>query len=430
MAVLTVGLCWTDLNPVYAQEAETLQPHRHQVRVEAGYASGLRSGDERDGYGAGFALGYEYRGYPFLGITAQASSYLFPYDDTEFTGSGMATYNGLGLGLRVHALPAEAGLDLWVEAGAKYVLTGDLKRAGVEIGVGLDWKLEDADILVGPFARYAHVFQPDEAAQGPQEGRFFQFGVGLSWGIGSNRVSSGPVPQSLEVPKLESDTEEEAVAPAVERPAVAVEAVEAVEAPPLDTDSDGVPDAQGPCPKTVYDSADGCPAVPIPEAIEVVHQPEGTSDAAVVPLAEFNPRFVAGRAVLGPVCRETLKHALAVIRAEDSESHIRVIGHADHRGSVEMNERLSRRRAEAVARWLVRNGLDRSRMEVEGVGSRHPHIVGTHHHALDQNRRVEIVLLPGLLNPPEQPSEPVLESPSAPSPETVATPESSPAAER
>lgn len=66
-------------------------------------------------------------------------------------------------------------------------------------------------------------------------------------------------------------------------------------------------------------------------------------------------------------------------------------GHTDSLGSVAANRDLSQRRAQAVADYLVSQGVSRERLQVMGVGSSQP-IAGTSA-GNPANRRVEALLL-------------------------------------
>ena len=54
------------------------------------------------------------------------------------------------------------------------------------------------------------------------------------------------------------------------------------------------------------------------------------------------------------------------------ESRIRVIGHADERGSDEYNLALGQRRAAAARRYLAQHGIDASRIEIASLGEEEP----------------------------------------------------------
>jgi OmpA-OmpF porin, OOP family len=73
-------------------------------------------------------------------------------------------------------------------------------------------------------------------------------------------------------------------------------------------------------------------------------------------------------------------------------TRLEVAGHADRSGTPAHNERLSRRRAEAVAAELVRSGVDRGDIVVTAFGESRPLVPTADGVREPQNRRVEIVL--------------------------------------
>lgn len=84
----------------------------------------------------------------------------------------------------------------------------------------------------------------------------------------------------------------------------------------------------------------------------------------------------------------------ALARNIDPDVRITVIGHADSAGTAAPNELLSLDRAEAVREALVKAGVSRKRMAVEGAATRLPPAAGANLTAADraQGRRVEILL--------------------------------------
>jgi len=79
------------------------------------------------------------------------------------------------------------------------------------------------------------------------------------------------------------------------------------------------------------------------------------------------------------------------IEKRSPEGRIRVDGHTDSRGSDTYNDRLSRRRAEAVKRWLVsRGGLAADRVAVRGYGEREPVASNAGDSGRRRNRRVVV----------------------------------------
>jgi OOP family OmpA-OmpF porin len=66
---------------------------------------------------------------------------------------------------------------------------------------------------------------------------------------------------------------------------------------------------------------------------------------------------------------------------------IHITGHTDPTGSAQLNERLSRQRAEAVKRYLVTKGLPAEKILTEGMGSSMPMVTDKNCSALPRNRR-------------------------------------------
>ena len=81
--------------------------------------------------------------------------------------------------------------------------------------------------------------------------------------------------------------------------------------------------------------------------------------------------------------------AEALARPQLASVRVRIEGHTDSSGSRALNLDLSKRRAEAVADFLVSLGISRDRLEVEGYGYDRP-LPGLPASA-DENRRVEAV---------------------------------------
>ncbi|MFL1479893.1 MULTISPECIES: OmpA family protein [Pseudomonas] len=72
-----------------------------------------------------------------------------------------------------------------------------------------------------------------------------------------------------------------------------------------------------------------------------------------------------------------------------SGSTVRLVGHADEVGSAEYNQRLSENRAIEVARHLIRQGVSKKNIKLEGHGKREPAVAGDG----ARNRRVVIDIL-------------------------------------
>ena len=73
-------------------------------------------------------------------------------------------------------------------------------------------------------------------------------------------------------------------------------------------------------------------------------------------------------------------------------TRIEVNGYTDLSGTVKYNQGLSVRRANAVAAELVRDGVSRSEISIQGFGESHPLVPTAQGVREPQNRRVEIIL--------------------------------------
>ncbi|WP_431304651.1 OmpA family protein [Sediminicoccus sp. BL-A-41-H5] len=112
---------------------------------------------------------------------------------------------------------------------------------------------------------------------------------------------------------------------------------------------------------------------------------------APAPARTFLVFFDWDRADLTDRARQIIAEAATNARTVRS-TRIEVSGHADKTGSAAYNQRLSVRRAEAVAAELVRRGIARNEMTIQGFGFDRPLVPTAMGVREPQNRRVEIVL--------------------------------------
>jgi len=101
--------------------------------------------------------------------------------------------------------------------------------------------------------------------------------------------------------------------------------------------------------------------------------------------------FDWNRADLTSRAREIIAEAAQNARRVSS-TRIEVAGHADRSGTPQYNQRLSQRRAEAVASELVARGVSRNDIGVTAYGESRPLVQTADGVREPQNRRVEIVL--------------------------------------
>lgn len=89
----------------------------------------------------------------------------------------------------------------------------------------------------------------------------------------------------------------------------------------------------------------------------------------------------------------TLNSVAKVLNKYDN-STVMVMGYTDSTGSAEYNQTLSQQRAKSVATYLQGQGVKASRFEVMGMGSSNPIASNSSSSGRQQNRRVEIKIIP------------------------------------
>ncbi len=113
--------------------------------------------------------------------------------------------------------------------------------------------------------------------------------------------------------------------------------------------------------------------------------------AAPAPARTFLVFFDFDRADLTERARAIIAEA-ATNTQRTGTTRVEVSGHADRSGTPQYNQRLSERRAQAVAAELERRGVPRSAMVIQAFGESRPLVPTADGVREPQNRRVEIVL--------------------------------------
>jgi flagellar motor protein MotB len=103
--------------------------------------------------------------------------------------------------------------------------------------------------------------------------------------------------------------------------------------------------------------------------------------------------FDFDKANLKPEAIRQLAGVLQALR-EQPGIQVQIAGHTDAIGTDAYNMRLSERRAESVANYLVQNGVPRQNIRTEWFGKRRPIASNATAEGRAQNRRVEITLSP------------------------------------
>ena len=115
----------------------------------------------------------------------------------------------------------------------------------------------------------------------------------------------------------------------------------------------------------------------------------GTDRGVVVNLPDI--LFEFDRAQLTAPAVRTVSEISSVLR-DVQDRPMAVEGHTDSIGSVLYNKQLSSRRAEAVAAELGKQGIDRGKLKVRGLGEGYPVATNNSDIGRTRNRRVEIIV--------------------------------------
>ncbi|MCU0233697.1 MAG: OmpA family protein [Thermoanaerobaculales bacterium] len=103
--------------------------------------------------------------------------------------------------------------------------------------------------------------------------------------------------------------------------------------------------------------------------------------------------FDVGSAAIKPQFYPALDRVAETLRQYEN-TVIEVAGHTDSTGSMEMNQRLSENRANAVRSYLVSRGVSPNRISAVGYGKTRPIADNGTAAGRAQNRRVEIIVTP------------------------------------
>lgn len=87
-------------------------------------------------------------------------------------------------------------------------------------------------------------------------------------------------------------------------------------------------------------------------------------------------------------------NSVAKVLAEFNKTSISITGHTDSTGGDKINQPLSERRADSVAMYLRSQKVNSARIQAYGYGSRYPVASNDTPSGREQNRRVELQLVP------------------------------------
>ena len=125
------------------------------------------------------------------------------------------------------------------------------------------------------------------------------------------------------------------------------------------------------------------------DALGRIAETRRTALGLVMNLDEGYVKFDFDQAALRQESREILSRIAGILFTSEDFA-ITISGHTDARGNDQYNQRLSERRAQAVADYLIEAGLARERFTVQGLGKAYPVDTGASDEAHARNRRVEL----------------------------------------
>lgn len=99
--------------------------------------------------------------------------------------------------------------------------------------------------------------------------------------------------------------------------------------------------------------------------------------------------FATGKSTLTAEAKESVKK-LAEVLVKYPDTNVMIEGNTDNVGSEESNQKLSERRAQAVADYAVSLGVNKARLTTTGKGETNPVATNDTPEGRQKNRRVEI----------------------------------------
>ncbi len=101
--------------------------------------------------------------------------------------------------------------------------------------------------------------------------------------------------------------------------------------------------------------------------------------------------FATGKYALSSTAKKSLSE-FATSLNNNPQTNVQICGHTDNTGTREVNDKLSKNRADAVLTYLMNSGVSNSRMTSEGYAWDYPVADNSTAAGRAQNRRVEIYI--------------------------------------
>lgn len=356
------------------------------VAAEAGGALPVSAPQsDRFGVGGGGSVRAGLEVLPFLDVQVEAEAYAFGGKG----GAASASNVGAGAGPRFRLPRGPDRFSPWVDLTGGYIRTGSLDRLGVSAGTGIHFPTRT--FAFGPFLRYTQVVQTDEPRFDAGDARILALGLSVEIAVAKaqpavptkeKRVEAAPIPAIVVRHDRDGDGVEDDRDKCPDVPGPAEEGGCPPAPKVVDGDGDGVPDARDVCPTV--------PGVPENQGCPVYKQVVANYDKGL----ELKQKvfFAFDKAV---ILRESfgLLDEVAQVLKDAPDVKIRIEGHTDKSGYEKHNAHLSETRALAVRDYLIDHGVDGSRLDAKGYGSKNPIDTNGTPDGRERNRRVEFVIL-------------------------------------
>ncbi|TKD03947.1 OmpA family protein [Polyangium fumosum] len=156
-----------------------------------------------------------------------------------------------------------------------------------------------------------------------------------------------------------------------------------------DSDKDGIPDDKDKCPKQPenlngFEDTDGCPDKG-PSLVTITDD-----DIKILQRVEFATN---SDKIQGATSFAVLNAVASVLEIHKEIFLVEVAGHTDNVGKTEENRALSQKRADAVVKYLIDKGIDKTRIQAKGYGPDKPVADNKQSAGRQKNRRVEFNIL-------------------------------------
>lgn len=159
-----------------------------------------------------------------------------------------------------------------------------------------------------------------------------------------------------------------------------------------------VPAPPPPAPVVVAPPPPVAAPIAVAPAVAPVAPPPQTKQMRTVTLGG-DAFFDTNKATFKSAAQPELEKMAERVRRVSAVEAVQITGHTDSTGSTDYNQKLSEQRAATVKDFLVKNGIDPSKITIVGMGERSPLADNASKEGRAKNRRVE-VMVKGMVQEP------------------------------